>query len=119
VVDDQPAITSTLAALLQEEGYETATAYSGEEAVQVATYFRPHLIVSDLMMGGMNGIEAAIQILDMLPICRVLLISGMIDYQALLENAQMRGFHFEVLAKPLDPVRLLEHIALVVSPPAD
>jgi CheY-like chemotaxis protein len=118
IVDDERTITSTLAAILQDEGYQTATAYSGEEAVQVASFFEPHFIISDVMMGGINGIEAAIQILGALPVCRVLFISGLADYRELLENARARGFHFEVLEKPLDPPKLLARISQVLSLPA-
>ena len=45
VVDDERAITSTLAAILEYQGYETATANSGEEAVQVACSFQPNFIL--------------------------------------------------------------------------
>ena len=41
VVDDERMITRTLAVILQREGYETATAYSGEEAIRVACSFHP------------------------------------------------------------------------------
>jgi CheY-like chemotaxis protein len=74
VVDDQQSIAATLATILESEGYKTATAFSGEEAVQMASSFRPDCIVSDVMMGAMNGIEAAIEILRALPYSKVLLL---------------------------------------------
>ena len=47
VVDDEHAIASTLATILGHQGYETATAYSGEEAIKVACSFRPNFILSE------------------------------------------------------------------------
>ena len=69
------------------------------------------------MMGGMNGIEAAMKILDALPVCKVLFISGMVDCHELLETARVKGFAFEVIAKPFDPNKLLVRISQVLSMP--
>jgi len=118
VVDDERAIVTVLAAILESQGYETATAYSGEEAVQVACSFRPDCIVSDVMMGVMNGIEAAIEILGVLPQCKVLFVSG----NALAETFWERhceGFNFEILGKPVPATELLAKIAEIVSASGD
>ena len=101
VVDDEHAIASTLVTILGTQGYETATAYSGEEAIQVACSFQPDFILSDVMMGAMNGIEAAIEILRAQPKCKVLFISGNACYRDLLTEARAAGFNFEVLEKPI------------------
>ncbi len=107
VVDDERAITSTFAKILEYRGYETATAYSGEEAVQVAYSFQPDCIVSDVMMGELNGVDAAIEISLALPWCKVLLVSGNAGYGDLLEKARAQGFDFELLLKPVPPAELL------------
>ena len=54
----------------------TRAAYSGEMAVQLLCNFEPGLLIADLIMPGMPGIEAAIQVCAALPSCKVLLISG-------------------------------------------
>lgn len=115
VVDDDRAIASTLATIFESEGYETATANSGEEAVKVASSFQPDCIVSDVMMGAMNGIEAAIEILGVLPQCEVLFISGNAPCLNLLEQAIAKGFEFEILAKPVPVLELLARIAEILS----
>jgi CheY-like chemotaxis protein len=119
VVDDQQAIASTLATILESQGYKTALAFSGEEAVQVACSFQPDCIVSDVMMGAMNGIEAAIEILRALPYSKVLLISGNAGYGDLLEKARAKGFDFELLLKPVPPPELLARIEHVLSNSAE
>jgi two-component system OmpR family response regulator len=118
VVDDEQAIASTLATIFESQSYETATAYSGEEAIQVAGSFHPDCIVSDVMMGAMSGIEAAITILSARPRCKVLFISGNAAYGDLLRDARAMGFDFEVLQKPVSPPELLTRISQVLLHPA-
>jgi CheY-like chemotaxis protein len=115
VVDDERAIASTLATIFESQNYETATAFSGEEAVQVAGLFHPDFIVSDVMMGAMSGIEAAIAILGVQPECKVLFISGSAAYWDLFGDARAKGFNFEVLQKPVAPPELLTKISQVFS----
>jgi CheY-like chemotaxis protein len=119
VVDDERAIASTLAAIFESQSYETATAYSGEEAVRVACSFCPDFVVSDVMMGAMNGIEAAIEILGVLPHCKVLFISGNATYRDLLGDARAKGFNFEILQKPVPLPELLARISQVLLRPAN
>lgn len=76
VVDDNQVIALTLGAILEEAGYEVASAFSGEEAIERAEAFLPKLLLSDISMRPMNGIEAAVQITAKLPDCRVLFLSG-------------------------------------------
>ena len=115
VVDDERDIASLHAIIHESQGYETAMAYSGEEAVQVADSFQPHCIVSDVMMGTMNGIEAAVEILGRLPRCKVLFISGNLGYGDLLAKARAKGFTFEALDKPVTPFEVLAKIAEILS----
>ena len=110
VVDDDLAIVSARATILESQGYETAMAFSGEEAVQVADSFHPDCLVSDVTMGAMNGVEAAIEILGVLPRCKVFFISGNADYGDLLEEAREKGFDFELLLKPVPPPELLARL---------
>ena len=119
VVDDERAIAETLATILENRGYESATAYSGEEAVQMACSFQPDCIVSDVMMGAMNGVEAAIEVSRALPWCKVLLVSGNAGYGDLLEKARAKGFDFELLLKPVPPAELLLKIARILLHSAD
>jgi CheY-like chemotaxis protein len=119
VVDDERAIAETLARILEDRGYETATAYSGEAAVQMACSFRPDCLVSDVLMGAMNGIDAAIEVSLALPCCKVLLISGNAGYGDLLEEARAKGFDFELLLKPVPPAELLLAIARMLLHSAD
>jgi CheY-like chemotaxis protein len=67
----------------------------------------PDLIISDVIMPDMNGIEAAIQIRKFLPECKILLFSGQAATADLLKTARAQGHEFEILAKPVHPQDLL------------
>jgi CheY-like chemotaxis protein len=107
VVDDEHVIADTLATILNRAGYEATAVYTGRQAVDLAREITPDLIVSDVIMPDMNGIEAAIVIREMLPACKVLLFSGQAATADLLENARASGHEFEILAKPIHPQDLL------------
>ncbi|MGB9257180.1 MAG: response regulator, partial [Candidatus Korobacteraceae bacterium] len=68
---------------------------------------QPDLVISDVIMPDMNGIEAAISIRGFLPSCKILLFSGQAATADLLENARAQGHEFEILAKPVHPSDLL------------
>ncbi len=107
VVDDERVIADTLVIILNRNGFEATAAYSGESAVELAESLRPEMIISDVIMNDMNGIDAAIHIRKMLPQCKVLLFSGQAATADLLEKARSHGHEFEILAKPVHPQDLL------------
>jgi CheY-like chemotaxis protein len=108
VVDDERVIADTLALILNQRGFETTAVYSGEQAVEAAVALQPHILISDIVMGKMSGIEAAILVAQSNPHCRILLFSGQPATAELLGRANAAGHFFEVLAKPVHPTVLLE-----------
>jgi len=110
VVDDERMIASTLALILNQAGFDASAAYSGTEAIDAAKSTRPDLIISDVSMPGMNGIDAMILIRAFLPACKILLISGQTSVINLLQCARERGYDFELLAKPIHPSILIEKL---------
>ena len=62
IVDDEPQVRKLLETLLQHEGYQTLSASSGEEALQLVARQPPDLILLDIMMPGMDGYEVASQL---------------------------------------------------------
>ena len=107
VVDDEHVIADTLAQILDNSGYDASAVYSGTAAVESARALQPDLIISDVIMPDMNGIDAAISIRRFLPSCKILLFSGQAATADLLESAKARGHEFEILAKPVHPTDLL------------
>ena len=74
VVDDDKILADTLADILRKHGYRPIALYSGEEALELAQRFRPDVILSDIRMSRLDGIEAATRIRALHPGCRVILL---------------------------------------------
>ena len=107
VVDDEHVIADTLATILNQSGFDASAVYSGTGAVDRAKVVKPDLVISDVIMPDMNGIDAAIHIRRLLPACKILLFSGQAATADLLERARAQGHEFEILAKPVHPGDLL------------
>ena len=110
VVDDEQIIADTLAKILDLNGYDASAVYTGTQAVESARSLQPDLIISDVIMPDMDGIQAAIKIRAFLPDCKILLFSGQAATADLLENARAQGHEFEILGKPVHPSDLLAKI---------
>jgi CheY-like chemotaxis protein len=110
VVDDEHGILETLSAILKGHGFTVFVARSGEEAVDVACNIDPDWVVSDVVMGTMSGIDAAITICDRRPDTRIILFSGYALTTDLLAEAASHGHHFDILAKPFDPAKLIQRL---------
>jgi CheY-like chemotaxis protein len=107
VVDDEEVIANTLAIILNNAGYEARAVFSGEQAVELLESFQPEMLITDVVMRGMTGIEAAIAARNKLPKCNILLFSGQALTTDLLQEARTQGHEFEILAKPVHPSELL------------
>jgi DNA-binding response OmpR family regulator len=116
VVDDEPLVADTLSTILARAGFKTYTAYDGATALRLANEFTPHLMISDVAMPEMNGVELAITLLDEQPKCKVLLFSGHAT-SADLVNALDAGHEFRLLSKPIHPTEMLKHITKTLDIP--
>ena len=117
VVDDEPAIRMTAAAILEMQGYKTATAADGEAAFERALELRPNLVLSDVVMPGMNGVQLAIALREALPETQILLFSGNTATADILEGARTQGYDFKILAKPVPMEELLTEVRNLLPPP--
>ena len=76
VVDDEPVISSTLTAILNVSGFQATGFTSAKDALQAAESEGPSLLISDVVMPGMNGVDLAIHLKSICPDCKILLFSG-------------------------------------------
>ena len=111
VVDDERCIADTLAAILCKAGYEASAFYNAQTALHEVYACTPQLVISDVDMPGMNGVEMAVCIREHCQGCKVLLFSGRATSQDILEVAGKQGYDFELLAKPIHPRDLLARIS--------
>ena len=98
VADDQEVIANTLVVILKQAGFEARAVYSGEMAVETAQSFQPDVLISDVFMTGITGIEAAIQVRLMLP--------GTACLRA-VPDGRLSSRRVRFFRKPIDPSDLL------------
>ena len=110
IADDEKNIADTLALILHFLGFEATAVYSGEAAVETAVQFLPDILISDVVMGELSGIETAIRISRMLPQCKIILFSGQAATADLLSQAGSDTYKFEILTKPVHPQALVDRI---------
>jgi len=114
VVDDEPDIVELIAYNLKREGYQVHTASNGQEAVTTAKKIMPDLIILDVMMPKMDGIEA----------CRIM--RAMPEFKSTFmvfltarseEYSEIAGFNVgadDYIAKPIKPRALLSRINAIL-----
>jgi DNA-binding NtrC family response regulator len=114
VVDDERIIADTLGAILDLSGYAPLVAYNAKSALEFAQVIPPDLLISDVVMPGMGGVELAMALSQIVPSCKVLLFSGQAATLDLLSAARSAGFNFPALTKPVHPTAMLAHVSALI-----
>ncbi len=118
VVDDEPLVADTLAMILTHAGYHVVRAYDARTALEMASVRAPDLLISDVAMPEMNGVELALGIISMAPECKVVLFSGHARSVDLIQ-AYDAGHDFPLMAKPMHPSEMLGQVAKSLRSCAD
>jgi len=109
VVDDEHAVADTLCMIFKKCGFDCRTAYTGFAAVASTDEFCPELLLCDISMPGMGGLEVVSTITRKCPECRVLLLTG---HYTNLGCAQAWALSHpapsRIMTKPVPPAQLLE-----------
>ena len=107
VVDDDPAINEMLTIVLEAEGFQTSSVTDGAEAVQTFRSFGPDLILLDLMLPGMNGIDICREIRkeSAVPIVMLTAKTDTVDVVLGLESGAD-----DYITKPFKPKELVARI---------
>ena len=119
VVDDEEVIADTLVLILKKEGFAAIPAYGGANALEIAAVAPPNLLLTDVVMPDMNGIELAIEICRQVPDCEVLLLSGQAATTDLLAKYPETKDSFTVLTKPIHPRELMVEVSRLLPTSAD
>ena len=109
VVDDETAIREVLIEFLSSHGYAAQGAENGREALQLARAINPQVVLLDIAMPGMNGIETLKRLRQEAPQAAVIMISGHADHDQALLALDLGAYDF--IQKPLD-FRYLERTLL-------
>ena len=115
VVDDEFVIATTLATILQRSGFDAVSFTEPLKALDAAKIKAPDLLISDVMMPVLSGVDLAIRMKTEYPDCKILLFSGQAATANLLEAARKEGHDFELLSKPIHPSEFLLKVKLVTE----
>ena len=107
VVDDERVIADSLTAILNQSGFDAIARYGGLDAIEFLQQECPDIVLSDVVMPDLNGLDVADAARANCPGTRIVLISGNAATPNLLEHALPDGPPFELLAKPIHPTHLL------------
>ena len=117
IIDDELNIADTLKAIFSNAGYSARAVYSAEQALPLVAEWDPQLLIVDVRLPGMNGIDLAMKVKTEHPHSNLLLFTGDSGVAELLESARQQGHNFEVLAKPVPPADFLNRVAGFFPPP--
>jgi two-component system nitrogen regulation response regulator NtrX len=109
IVDDEESICQTLGGILNDEGHEVVAAVSGEEALRLVEEDPPNLVLLDIWLPGMDGIEVLKVIKAGYPRTQVVMMSGHGSIETAVKATKLGAFDF--IEKPLS----LEKVILVVN----
>ena len=109
IVDDEEGIRESLSQIIEDEGYETLAVSSGEEAIRAVKESMPDLILLDIWMSGIDGIETLQEIKAITPDAPVIMISGHASIESAIKATKMGAY--DLLEKPLS----LEKVLLTVE----
>ena len=105
VVDDEKIIHESCGRILREEGYEVETALSGQEALQKLKERQYDLVLTDIRMPGMDGIETLEKMKEEIPDITVVMFTGYSSVET--ARGSMKLGAFDYLPKPFTPEELL------------
>ncbi|MBA5865145.1 MAG: response regulator [Nitrospira sp. CR1.3] len=109
VVDDEEAILSSLSSILLDEGYEVAAAKNGAEALRIYTTDPPDLMLLDIWMPEMDGLETLKRIRELVPTAQVMMMSGHGSIETAVKAIKLGAYDY--IEKPLS----LENVTLRVK----
>jgi DNA-binding NtrC family response regulator len=113
VVDDEPSVISLLQRMLSSEGHEVTPASSGEGALQAIESFPPDLIIVDVRLGGLSGLEAVRCIKLVAPRVPVILVTGFGSTATAIEAIKLGAYDY--VTKPLDLSRFRELVSKALA----
>ncbi len=99
IVDDEPSILKSLGGLLSDEGFQVITASNGYEALKIIDTESPDLVLLDIWMPGIDGIETLQQIKNDNPFIQVIIITGHGNIETAVKATKLGAF--DLIEKPL------------------
>ncbi len=114
IIDDNPKICQTLADILREENYLVTIAKDSGEAIEIATRMPHHIIIVDMKLPVLNGLETYLAIKEINPKIKAILMTGYREETINLVKQALEKNAYLCLYKPFEPSRLLAIIKEIV-----
>ena len=108
IVDDEPAILNTLSSILEDEGYQISVAKSGTEVLKLVRSDPPDLVILDIWMPELDGLETLKRLRQQFPTLLVIMMSGHGSIETAIKATKLGAYDY--LEKPLD----LEKVTILV-----
>ena len=115
IVDDEESIRQSLSAALEDEGFQTSVAKDGKEALRIVSEESPDLVLLDIWMGRMDGLETLKKLKEDLPSLPVIMISGHGTIETAVRATKLGAYDFIEKPLSLDKVLLTIDHALKAS----
>ena len=112
VIDDEPVVVDMLVTSLREEGYRVVGAETSDEGLKLAILSRPELVLLDIALPGMNGIELLKRIRSTNPTTRVIMVTGNTDPVLAREALELGALAY--VDKPFDFTYLKRVVAMAL-----
>jgi diguanylate cyclase (GGDEF)-like protein len=112
-VDDQRYFRELLEGLLTEEGYEVVTASSGEEALRIIEQSHFDIVLTDLVMPGMDGNDLVHRVKQRDPEQEIVVVTGVVDVKTAVESMKLGAS--EYLIKPFDRATLASSLEKILQ----
>ncbi len=114
VIDDDPEVVDILVTTLRDEGYGVLGALTSDEGLKLVILSRPDLVLLDIMLPGMNGIEVLKRIRSINPTIKVVMVTGNTDPVLAREALELGALAY--VDKPFDFAYLKRIVAMALQP---
>jgi DNA-binding NtrC family response regulator len=105
IIEDEKITRKSLADILETEGYEVYSAEDGEEGLDVFRSKSPDIVITDLRLPKLNGIEVLSTVMSVNPSCKVILITAYASVDTAIESLKLGAYDY--LTKPFSPEKLI------------
>jgi DNA-binding response OmpR family regulator len=112
IVDSLGITADSLAIIFSKEGYEVRREYAAETALKVAETWQPDVLISEIILSGMSGLDFAKKLTARYPDCSIILHSGQVSGVVVAEALSLNYLFFP---KPMHPSVLIDRVHALLS----
>jgi len=114
VVDDEHVIADMLGIALRRAGYGVTVVYDAESALEIAELAPPEVVITDVGLPRMNGVDLAFCLQELIPDCKTVFVTGIPEESTRLLSTRPE-YAFRMFAKPISPTEVLQCISELLA----